>query len=102
MPGWISLKSGFAALLPFYRESFHPTFSIRTLPVSMVHSLSALVRRAYMPTRRQVYAALLASAFCVGTCFAGAAQTAGNSGSLSGTVVDPTGAVVPNATVQIR
>ena len=61
-----------------------------------------------MPTVRQVYSALLVSALClvialcVGTCFAGAAQAAGNSGSISGTVVDPTGAVVPNATVQIH
>ena len=30
------------------------------------------------------------------------AQSAGNSGSISGTVEDPTGAVVPNATVEIR
>jgi len=50
----------------------------------------------------QLYSALLAGALCAGTCFAGAAQTAGNSGSISGTVVDPTGAVVPNATVQIH
>jgi Carboxypeptidase regulatory-like domain len=55
-----------------------------------------------MPTVRQVYSALLVSALCVGTCFAGTAQAAGNSGSISGTVVDPTGAVVPNAMVQIH
>ena len=30
------------------------------------------------------------------------AQSAGNSGSINGTVQDPTGAVVPNATVEIR
>lgn len=30
------------------------------------------------------------------------AQSAGNSGSINGSVVDPTGAVVPNATVEIR
>src|SRR4029077_7305856 len=30
------------------------------------------------------------------------AQSAGNSGSINGTVVDPTGAVVPNANVEIR
>src|SRR5438309_3563967 len=29
-------------------------------------------------------------------------QSAGNSGSINGTVEDPTGAVVPNATVEIR
>jgi Carboxypeptidase regulatory-like domain len=29
-------------------------------------------------------------------------QAAGNSGSIAGTVTDPTGAVVPNATVEIR
>lgn len=33
---------------------------------------------------------------------AGWAQSAGNSGSINGTVVDSTGAVVPNATVEIR
>jgi len=49
-----------------------------------------------------VYSVFLAGALCVGTCLAGTAQTAGNSGSISGTVVDPTGAVVPNATVQIH
>lgn len=32
----------------------------------------------------------------------GWAQSAGGSGSVSGTVLDPTGAVVPNATVEIR
>ena len=30
------------------------------------------------------------------------AQSGGNSGSISGTVLDPTGAVVPNATVEIH
>ena len=30
------------------------------------------------------------------------AQSAGNSGSINGTVQDPTGAIVPNATVEIR
>jgi hypothetical protein len=55
-----------------------------------------------MQAIRQVYSVFLAGALCVGTCFAGAAQTAGNSASISGTVVDPTGAVVPNATVQIH
>src|ERR1700752_366403 len=29
-------------------------------------------------------------------------QSVGNSGSINGSVVDPTGAVVPNATVEIR
>jgi hypothetical protein len=54
-----------------------------------------------MPTFHQIYSALWASALLVGTCFAGV-QSAGNSGSISGTVVDPSGAVVPNATVQIH
>ncbi|HTT22909.1 MAG TPA: TonB-dependent receptor [Candidatus Sulfotelmatobacter sp.] len=54
-----------------------------------------------MRTIGQVYSAFLASALCVGTCFAGA-QSTGNSGSIGGTVVDPTGAVVPNATVEIH
>ena len=30
------------------------------------------------------------------------AQSSGNSGSITGTVVDPTGTVVPNATVEIH
>ena len=30
------------------------------------------------------------------------AQSGGNAGSISGTVLDPTGAVVPNATVEIK
>ena len=35
-------------------------------------------------------------------CAVGAAQSTGNSGSVSGTVVDPTGAVVPGAKIEIR
>ena len=54
-----------------------------------------------MRTIGQVYSTFLAGALCVGTCFAGA-QSAGNSGSIGGTVADSTGAVVPNATVEIH
>src|SRR5262252_2387641 len=54
-----------------------------------------------MPIFRQVSSAALLSVLWVGTCFAGV-QSAGNSGSIAGTVVDPTGAVVPNAAVEIR
>ncbi len=41
------------------------------------------------------------AALCLAVTVAGA-QSAGNSGSINGSVVDPTGAVVPNATVEIR
>jgi hypothetical protein len=50
---------------------------------------------------RQVYTAALAGAIWLAAAMAGA-QSAGNSGSIHGTVTDPTGAVVPHATVQIR
>ena len=39
--------------------------------------------------------------FCLMACAATALST-GSSGSINGTVVDPTGALVPNATVEIR
>src|SRR5580700_10405204 len=45
--------------------------------------------------------ALAAAALCFAVTMAGA-QSAGNSGSLNGSVVDPTGAVVAKATVEIR
>jgi hypothetical protein len=48
-----------------------------------------------------LYAAF-AGAFCFGVSVCGHAQSAGNSGSLNGTVLDPTGAVVSNATVEIH
>jgi hypothetical protein len=50
---------------------------------------------------RQLIVTLLA----LGLCLAGSlayAQSGGSSGSISGTVLDPTGAVVPNATVEIQ
>jgi hypothetical protein len=50
---------------------------------------------------RRVYAAVLAGALWHAATMAGA-QSAGNSGSIHGAITDPTGAVVPNATVQIR
>ena len=40
--------------------------------------------------------------FCVALGLQAYAQSGGNSGSISGTVLDPTGAVVPNATVEIH
>jgi hypothetical protein len=52
------------------------------------------------------YQKSLQAAFMVVFCFAlglhAYAQSGGNSGSISGTVVDPSGAVVPNAGVEIR
>jgi hypothetical protein len=40
--------------------------------------------------------------FCLALGFHAPAQSVGNSGSINGTVVDPTGAVVAKATVEIR
>jgi hypothetical protein len=45
--------------------------------------------------------ALLAALFCLAGGVV-AAQSGGSSGSINGTVLDPTGAVVPNATVEIQ
>ena len=50
---------------------------------------------------RELPAAALAGALWLAATMAGA-QSAGNSGSIHGAITDPTGAVVPNATVQIR
>ena len=53
-----------------------------------------------MPTSYQWrFVAIFAVVFIAA---AATAQSAGNSGSINGTVVDPTGAVVPNAKVEIR
>jgi len=49
---------------------------------------------------REVPAAALAGALWLAATMAGA-QSAGNSGSIHGAITDQTGAVVPNATVQI-
>ncbi len=46
--------------------------------------------------------AALIFAFCLGTCVFIHAQSSGNSTSVLGAVADPSGAVVPNATVEIR
>jgi len=54
-----------------------------------------------MPIYRQVRRAAFALVISVMACIAGA-QSAGNSGSINGTVLDSTGAVVPNAKVEIR
>ena len=45
---------------------------------------------------------MLMVVLCFGLCFEMDAQSAGGSTSISGTVMDPTGAVVPSATVEIR
>src|SRR5580704_7836479 len=44
---------------------------------------------------------ILAVSFCLATSIVDA-QSGGSSGSVNGTVLDPTGAVVPNATVEIH
>ena len=52
------------------------------------------------------YQKSLFATFIVSFCFVlglyASAQSVGNSGSINGTVVDPTGAVVANATVEIH
>ena len=50
---------------------------------------------------RQLIVAIFSVAFCLAAIIANA-QSTGSSGSISGTVLDPTGAVVPNATVEIH
>ena len=50
---------------------------------------------------KQLIVSILAVSFCVAGGFA-FGQSGGSSGSISGTVLDPTGAVVPNATVDIH
>src|ERR1700752_1282163 len=53
-----------------------------------------------LTTSSQWRSALLAIALCF--AITAAAQSVGNSGSVDGTVLDATGAVVPNAKVEIR
>jgi hypothetical protein len=53
-----------------------------------------------MPTSYRWRFVAIFAIYCVATIVS--AQSVGNSGSINGTVVDPTGAVIPNATVEIR
>src|SRR5580698_3770396 len=66
------------------------------MPISQFRSLSCGVR-----SNKLHFAALAAFVLMFAVAIAGA-QSVGNSGSVSGTVLDPTGAVVPNAKVEIR
>src|SRR6201982_3353943 len=50
---------------------------------------------------KSLYAAFIVF-FCLALGFHASAQSVGNSGSINGTVVDPTGAVVAKATVEIH
>ncbi len=61
------------------------------MPISQFISVSQKVRFAF----------LAAISLTLAVAMAGA-QSVGNSGSVTGTVLDPTGAVVPNAKVEIR
>src|SRR6201987_2455291 len=58
-------------------------------------------RHSYRYSCRGRFAALAVITISIGVALAGA-QSVGNSGSINGTVVDPTGAVVAKATVEIR
>src|SRR5579862_2709072 len=51
--------------------------------------------------KKSLFAVFL-TAFSLAIGFQAQAQSGGNSTSVTGTVVDPTGAVVPNAVVEIR
>ncbi|MGC2327936.1 MAG: hypothetical protein WA604_14565, partial [Candidatus Sulfotelmatobacter sp.] len=56
-----------------------------------------------MPTSyKWRFIAIFAVIFLAAPLFTAWAQSGGNSGSISGTILDPTGAVVPNATVEIH
>ena len=54
-----------------------------------------------LTSSKQLLAATLSIVFCLATNLVNA-QSGGSSGSISGTVQDPTGAVVPNASVEIH
>src|SRR5271156_970191 len=51
---------------------------------------------------RRSHSATFVAVFFLSFSLHAYAQSGGNSGSISGTVLDPTGAVVPNATVEIH
>jgi hypothetical protein len=82
-----------------FRESVH--LSLRSTPTLERIPYSPFNQEEIMLRCRRVYAAALAGALWLPATVAGA-QSAGNSGSIHGSITDPTGAVVPNATVQIR
>ena len=65
----------------------------------LIGSISARTRRAQTSLLYVFLAVSLASLICP---VAGLPQSTGNAGSISGTVTDPTGAVVPNAAIQIH
>ena len=46
--------------------------------------------------------AIAVAAVCLAWCPAGLAQSMGNAGTITGTVVDPSGAVIPGATVTVK
>src|SRR5271165_4677548 len=62
-------------------------------------------RQGKIPTAWQkLVGAILVATFCLALCVlsAAGAETGANASAVSGTVVDPTGAVVPGATVEIH
>src|SRR5258708_11313830 len=98
-PGSAFLIWAFVALLPF-RNSEKST--IKAPALQQVDHYSHLLRfqEDFMRTSfKWRFRAILSVIFLSASV---AAQSVGNSGSINGSVVDPTGAVVPNAKVQIR
>src|SRR5271166_658220 len=65
-----------------------------------------VLRQEKIPTasRQKLVGAILVATFCLALCVlsAAGAETGANASAVSGTVVDPTGAVVPGATVEIH
>ena len=51
--------------------------------------------------KKSLHAAFMV-VFCFALSYLAFAQSGGGSGSISGTVLDPSGAVVPNATVELH